>query len=111
MNIAHTSAEPILTRKNLMKFDSQALTLHLHRAQMVRLPETRGARVACLSGSVWITEDGDVRDIVLEPGESHLSDGTGAMLIYGLEETDIDIADPADDAQVKAWPALRIRHA
>jgi len=29
------------------------------------------------------------------PGQSHVGNGTGSMLIYGLEDADVDIEDAA----------------
>lgn len=45
------------------------------------------AHVECLSGSLWITHDGDVRDIVISAGESHASDRPGPMLVCGLKDS------------------------
>ncbi len=78
-----------------MRFDSPSIHLHLKPRQIVSLPQTRGARVSVVSGSVWITEDRDLNDIVLLPGQSHIGHGPGSMLIYGLEDADVDIEDAA----------------
>jgi len=78
-----------------MRFESPSIHLHLKLRQIVSLPQTRGARVSVSSGSVWITEDRDSNDIVLMPGQSHVGNGTGSMLIYGLEDADVDIEDAA----------------
>ena len=42
----------------------------LDKGRIRRIHETRpfGHRIECLSGSLWITQDGDSRDIVLAPG-------------------------------------------
>ncbi len=78
-----------------MRFDSPSIHLHLKPRQIVSLPHTRGARISVVSGSVWITEDRDINDIVLLPGQSHIGNGPGSMLIYGLEDADVDIEDAA----------------
>ena len=78
-----------------MRFDSQALTVHLKPRQIVTLPDTNGegVSVSVKSGSVWITQDRDLADIVLESGQSHASRRRGQMLIYGLEEADVEIGE------------------
>lgn len=78
-----------------MQFHSQALTVHLKPRQIVSLPDPAGAgiSVSVRSGSVWITQDRDLADIVLESGQSHASHRRGQMLIYGLEEADVEIGD------------------
>ena len=78
-----------------MRFDSQSLTLHLKPRQIVSLPQDgrKGVSVSVQSGSVWITEDHNHADIVLEEGQSHASHKAGLMLIYGLAEADVHIED------------------
>lgn len=78
-----------------MRFDSPSIHLHLKPRQIVSLPQTRGARISVMSGSVWITEDRDLNDIILLSGQSHIGHGPGSMLIYGLTDADVDIEDPA----------------
>lgn len=39
----------------------------------------------CLRGSVWITHDGDPRDVVVSPGTSYRADRDSRMLVYALE--------------------------
>jgi hypothetical protein len=79
-----------------MRFDSNALTVHLKPRQILALPGNPGTRVRVRSGSVWITEDRNLADIVLEPGQSHASTHAGNTLIYGLEDAEIDIEDRAN---------------
>lgn len=84
-----------------MRLDSSALSLHLKRRQIVSLPDTGGAgvSVSVTRGSVWITQDDDINDIVLERGQTHASPQGGQLLIYGLEEADVDIVEsPAASA-------------
>ena len=78
-----------------MRLDSSALSLHLKRRQIVSLPDTGGAgvSVSVTRGSVWITQDHDLNDIVLERGQTHASPRRGQLLIYGLEEADVEIVE------------------
>jgi Protein of unknown function (DUF2917) len=76
-----------------MRFDSNALTVRLKPRQILSLPGKPGACVRVRRGSVWITEDRNQADIVLEPGQSHASAHAGTTLIYGLEDAEIDIED------------------
>ena len=48
--------------------------------------------IDCLRGSVWITHDGDPKDIILEVGQSHRPDRDAPMLIQALEIVDIRVA-------------------
>lgn len=80
-----------------MHLNSQSLSLHLKPRQIVSLPDTggTGVSVSVTRGSVWITQDRDIADIVLEPGQSHASRRRGQLLIYGLSDADVEIAEMA----------------
>jgi hypothetical protein len=43
-----------------------------------------GANVTCVSGSLWITHDGGIKDILIEAGDTYLSDRSSRMLVHGL---------------------------
>ena len=44
----------------------------------------RGDRIECLSGTLWITQDGDPRDTVLGTGESFTADRDGRLLASAM---------------------------
>jgi Protein of unknown function (DUF2917) len=46
-----------------------------------------GRRVECLSGSLWITQDGDRRDIVLRDGEAFDFDRSGDALLSAFADS------------------------
>ena len=54
------------------------------RDQTFALARTRGHSIACESGILWLTFDGDPRDIVLEPGQSQVCDSDGRLLVHAL---------------------------
>ncbi len=41
-------------------------------------------RVECLGGSVWITHDGDIKDIILDAGQNYQAERNSRMVIYAL---------------------------
>lgn len=51
-----------------MQVPAQALTLTLRKSQFIRLAQPRGVRLAVSSGYLWLTIDGQPRDIELAPG-------------------------------------------
>jgi hypothetical protein len=59
----------------------------LPKGRIRRVPAARGCRVECLSGSLWITQDGDYRDVVLAPGESFEFDRPGDALVSALADS------------------------
>ena len=82
-------------------------TVHLGRTQHLRLRNRAGWTVRALCGTAWITQDGDLRDIVLEAGDTFVLDRRGNALISALDETRVSITRGADRPapQKRAAPA------
>lgn len=59
------------------------------------LCEPLGQRVECLGGCVWITLDGDRRDIVVEGGQAFTADRDQRALIHALEASLLRVSYPA----------------
>lgn len=47
--------------------------------------------LACLSGTLWATLDDDLRDIVLEPGDSWIVPVGKRCLLYALDAAELRI--------------------
>ena len=50
------------------------------------LKDQQGQRIACLEGQVWITQQHDLRDVVLEAGECFVVDRQGLTLVFALRD-------------------------
>ena len=50
--------------------DAGAMTIDLKRGKLVRVRNGAGNTVTARSGSVWITEQGSMRDVILPAGSS-----------------------------------------
>jgi len=68
--------------------------LELKAGEVVTLDDAIGASVQARLGSVWITEEGDVRDIVLGPGENRVIKRAGRTLIQAMQTSWISIRTP-----------------
>jgi|EndMetStandDraft_4_1072995.scaffolds.fasta_scaffold1259105_1 hypothetical protein len=75
-----------------LKLDSAVL--ELKAGEVVTLDDAIGASVQARLGSVWITEEGDVRDIVLGPGENRVIKRAGRTLIQAMQTSWISIRTP-----------------
>lgn len=70
-----------------MIIDSDTSRLTLGRGELVRIPRSTGMTIAVHSGSVWLTQDRDPRDIVLSPGDSFEIDENELTVVQALETT------------------------
>ena len=69
--------------RNDLMLDSKLLA----KGRIRRVHRPVGRRVECLTGTLWVTQDGDSRDIVLEPGDSFTFDHRGDALISALDDS------------------------
>ena len=70
-----------------MRNDLMLDTKTLAKGRIRRVHRPIGQRVECVLGSLWVTQDGDQRDIVLSPGESFAFDRRGDALISALADS------------------------
>jgi hypothetical protein len=79
-------------------FQGHALTVGLAARELYTLMPDDEVRLACVSGSLWVTLDHDRRDIILERGQNWTMPARRRCVIYALE---------ASDAQMVAIAAAR----
>jgi Protein of unknown function (DUF2917) len=77
-----------------MTLVSTAPATRLAHRRMLRLRDHDGDRVECLDGSVWITQDGDPRDVVLDAGEGFTLDRPGTAIVYALADARVVVQRP-----------------
>lgn len=49
--------------------------------------DRRGDVIRCLSGSLWVTQEGDLRDYILVPGQDFWVTRTGTVIVQALEKS------------------------
>ena len=82
---------------NTNDLDRAAITVR--KSEVFRLGGARGQRIESVLGSVWITIDGDPRDIVLDTGEGFSVDRDANVLISALlADARIVLLDPVATA-------------
>ena len=69
-----------------MNTDLNLAAISLKHGQMQRVQDARGSLVLCLSGTLWLTQDGDPRDVVLEAGDEGRIDRDGLSILYALSD-------------------------
>jgi hypothetical protein len=64
-----------------------APSICLPARQLFVLPDASSARLVCTSGCLWLTLDGDARDIILKPGESFETRERRRAIVYAVERS------------------------
>lgn len=87
---------------------ARPLCLDLRRRQTLVLPDGYGVQFTCDSGTLWLTLDHDLRDIVLEAGQSFTAAEHRRALVFALQESRLTLRpQPAQAAAPAAWPRWR----
>ncbi len=68
---------------------------HLLHRQTFNLQARKGQRIECESGQLWITQDGDPRDVILQAHEYFTLDQRGHTLVSALEDASFVLSNPA----------------
>ena len=76
------------------RLDPAGETVQLPHHRHMNLSGAAGWTVTVLSGFAWITQDGDVRDIVLDAGQSFTLDRDGPAIISALGNARLRVARP-----------------
>jgi hypothetical protein len=76
-----------MLQESAMNSDLISGTRILAKGSIRHVHAHKGRRVELLSGSLWITQDGDRRDIVLGPGESFDFDRRGDALLSAFDDS------------------------
>jgi len=69
--------------------------LHLKTREVIRLYEPRGARVECVRGALWITQNRDYEDYFLAANDALTLDRPGLALIHAQAPSEIVLSEPA----------------
>jgi hypothetical protein len=69
-----------------MHTDLKLAATLLQRGQLQRVQDARGHVVLCLDGTLWLTQEGDTRDVVLEAGDEARIDRDGLTLLHALRD-------------------------
>ena len=67
-----------------MHFDTPQALVPLAAPTPLRLTDARGTRVRAVAGTLWLTIDGDLRDLVLQAGQSLVIDTPRRVLVTTL---------------------------
>ena len=101
-----------------MRIDGPAAMIALEREASLRVEPGTRVEIVCLSGVVWITQQGDLRDLFLAPGESLELLPRGRTLVTALEPALVRLVDAGTASPARRpspgrfsawWSRLRAR--
>lgn len=76
-----------------MHYDIQLGARALPRGQLLRIEEGRGGLVQCLEGRLWMTQQDDPRDLVLEAGDEAVIERDGLTVLQALADARFVVSD------------------
>ena len=62
--------------------------------RILEIKQALGVTIECLEGSVWVTLDGDMRDVILEAGQALYVDRKQRTLIQALDTARVRLLHP-----------------
>ena len=87
-------------------FGVELFSVKLTAGQELQLHDAAGWTLVCASGAVWITQEGDARDIFLEGGEGFALDRGGLTLVRACRDAMLSIRAPAGEGHKPSQPAV-----
>ncbi len=101
-----------------MEIDYGPSSFNLPRDGVVLLHEADGARVTCVSGALWVTQEGHDEDVILEAGDSLRVSRAGLTLVTALRGSELRVTKPCTSGRallrrLLAWlpaPLARASH-
>jgi hypothetical protein len=68
--------------------------INLRRGRLIRVENAEGFRIRCYSGVLWITQERDVRDTILQSGDAFIFSRPGLALVHALANAQFAVEDP-----------------
>ena len=62
--------------------------------KILEIKHALGITIACLAGSIWVTLDNDMRDMILHAGHSFTVESNQRILIQALDTARINFIEP-----------------
>lgn len=77
-----------------MDIDVKRAVIELEPHAVLPLHRAGGARIACLEGVLWLTQEADRNDIVLEAGDTFTIENEGDALVQALQGSRLAVEAP-----------------
>ena len=77
-----------------MRVNASPFRVSLQWGRPLTVADGKGTRISARRGTVWITQDNDLRDVVLSAGESFVLDHPDTAIVQALDRAEILIMPP-----------------
>jgi hypothetical protein len=91
-----------------MNTTSNRFDLSLAHQATFQVTDAAGVQIACHRGSLWVTLDGDPRDIVLDEGQRFVATEHRRALIYALAPSSLSLSEASAAAARRAARACTV---
>ena len=74
----------------------------LAQYETINIIDGKGSRITARAGSLWVTQEHDVRDVILRPGHSFTLDRDGTAIIEALADAEVSLDEQTDCGETVA---------
>ena len=67
----------------------------LEPGQVLSIDDAKGVRICPRGAKVWVTEEGDCSDFVVNPGEDFIVSGKGRTVVQAIDTTWVELKEAA----------------
>ena len=90
-----------------MDIKLRSARIRLAKDHVLTLSEVDGIEIGCETGSLWITQDNDLRDVMLTAGERFMPDRAGKVLVNALQPSIVKASSLPEPARHSALHTLK----
>ena len=91
-----------------MQIEINRSTVYLARDGLIAVRDAAGTQICCQSGSLWVTQEGEIKDAVLAPGEALTIANAGLTLITALRASALALTGRKSQKATKAPVGARL---
>lgn len=89
-----------------MRVNAPPFRVSLRWGQPLTVTDGKGTCITARRGAVWITQDNDLRDVVLASGESFMLEQPELAIVQAFDAAEIVVSPPAQAFPPPAQPTL-----
>ncbi|MBC8106371.1 MAG: DUF2917 domain-containing protein [Anaerolineae bacterium] len=71
--------------------DPRTDRLRLANGAVATFADCTSLQIRAIDGQLWITQEGDARDVIVRPGMSYLSNRRGKLVVQALDRSVIEV--------------------